>query len=176
MYLLKMMFFADRYHIRHFGFVASGDNYIAMKNGPVASATYDILLKKMPHQANLAEKALLEDILVVSEYEVEIAKQEIDELSESFMQSLDFAIETYGNYEEFELSDITHDYPEWKKHEATIKQEVVKRVPMDFKDFFDNPLDLECSKKQGIKTDPFADDKDFLQTLKDDFDEDKGSC
>jgi uncharacterized phage-associated protein len=170
MYLLKMMFFADRYHIRHFGFVASDDNYIAMKDGPVASATYDILSKKKPHQANLSEIALLEDVSVVSEYEVEIAKQKNDELSESFMQSLDFAIENYGNYGPFKLSDITHDYPEWKKHETTINQ-VTKSVSMDFKDFFDNPVSLEYSKKQGIKTDPFADDEDFLQALKDDFNE-----
>jgi uncharacterized phage-associated protein len=174
MYLLKMMFFADRYHIRHFGFVASADSYVAMKNGPVASATYNILFKKMPHQANLAEIALLEDVSVVSEYEVEIAKQENDELSESFMQSLDFAIKNYGNYEQFELSSITHDYPEWKKHEITINQGIKKRVPMDFKDFFDNPVSLKYSKKQGIKTDPFDDDEDFLQALKDDFNE--GSC
>jgi hypothetical protein len=43
MYLLKLIFFADRYHIRHFGFVASGDKYFAMKNGAVASAIKDIM-------------------------------------------------------------------------------------------------------------------------------------
>lgn len=168
MYLLKMMFFADRYHIRHFGFVASGDTYVAMKYGPVGSATKDILYKQMPRQANSTEMSLLDDVSVVSENDVEIAKQDDDELSKSFIQSLDFALKTYGDRNQLELSAITHDYPEWKKHETAINSGT-KSVPMDFKDFFDNPETLKYSKKQGIETDPFTDDKDFLQALKDDF-------
>lgn len=165
MYLLKVMFFADRYHIRHFGFVASGDTYVAMERGPVGSATKDILYKQMPRQDNLVGmSSLLDDVTVVSEYDVEIAKQDCDELSKSFIQSLDFALKTYGDRDQFKLSDITHDYPEWKKHETAINSGTKKSIPMDFKDFFDNPETLKYSK-----TDPFTDDKDFLQALKDDF-------
>ncbi|WP_374133852.1 Panacea domain-containing protein [Candidatus Endomicrobiellum pyrsonymphae] len=166
MYLLKMMFFADRYHIRHFGFVASGDTYVAMKRGPVGSATMDILRKQMPRQANSTEMSLLDDVSVVSENDVEIAKQDDDELSKSFIRSLDFALKTYGDRSQLELSAITHDYPEWKKHETAINSGTsgTKSIPMDFKDFFDNPETLKYSK-----TDPFTDDKDFLRALKDDF-------
>jgi len=32
MYLLKLFYFSDRYHLRHFGSIASGDTYYAMKN------------------------------------------------------------------------------------------------------------------------------------------------
>ena len=30
-FLLKMLYFADRYHFRHFGILVSGDEYFAMK-------------------------------------------------------------------------------------------------------------------------------------------------
>ena len=159
MYLLKMMFFADRYHIRHFGFVASGDNYVAMLYGPVASKAKDILEGKILHP----------DVAIVKEYEVEIAQQKDDELSKSFIKSLDFAIKVYGSYDKYALSCIAHDYPEWKKHETAIKRGTEAAVPMDFKDFFDNPETLQYSKKYEIEKDPFAEDKDFLQALKDDF-------
>jgi hypothetical protein len=46
-YLLKMIFFSDRYHLRHFGITATCDDYYAMmKLGPVASFTFDMLKRK----------------------------------------------------------------------------------------------------------------------------------
>jgi uncharacterized phage-associated protein len=168
MYLLKMIFFADRYHLRHFGFVASGDTYEAMRYGPVASAVKDILYGKMPPRANSAELPALNDVVSTGDTSVLISVQKDDELSKSFKQSLDFALKTYGKYDQLALSAITHDYPEWKKHEAAINKGQ-KSIEMDFKDFFDNPKTLRCSAKQGIKEDPFEDEEEFLQALREDF-------
>jgi uncharacterized phage-associated protein len=167
MYLLKLIFFADRYHIRHFGFVASGDKYFAMKNGPVASAIKDIMQGKMPSCANSTELCLLNKVKQISEYEIIIEAQKDDELSESFKQALDFAVKTYGKYTQFQLSDISHDYPEWKKHEKEISNG--GRAEMSFVDFFENPKSLTKSKRYGIKKDPFKDDIKFLKALKEDF-------
>jgi uncharacterized phage-associated protein len=167
MYLLKLIFFADRYHIRHFGVVASGDKYFAMKNGPVASAIKDVMQGKMPSCANSMESCLLNKVKQISEYEVVIERQKDDELSESFKQALDFAVKTYGKYTQFQLSDISHDYPEWKKHEKEISNG--GRAEMSFVDFFENPKSLPKSKRYGIKKDPFKDDIKFLKALKEDF-------
>ena len=41
--ILKLLFFADRYHLRKYGRTISNDSYCAMQNGPVASKTYDLL-------------------------------------------------------------------------------------------------------------------------------------
>ena len=43
--LLKLLFFADRYHVRHYGISMLMDNYCAMTLGPVCSKTYDIIKK-----------------------------------------------------------------------------------------------------------------------------------
>jgi len=43
MALLKLAFFADRYHLRNYARPISGDIYYAMKLGPVPSALKDII-------------------------------------------------------------------------------------------------------------------------------------
>ncbi len=170
MYLLKMMFFSDRYHLRHFGWVPSADNYVAMEYGPVASATYDILKKKYPSIANSSgyyDFDLLSNVEEKNENEVEIKPQQKDELSLSYVKALDFALEIYGKFQSMQLSFITHDYPEWKKHEEELKK--VKSVPMNFTDFFEDPANLINSQKNGIVEDPFEDDRKFIEILKEDY-------
>jgi len=147
-YFLKMIYFADRYHLRHYGFTATDDTYYAMKLGPVASATYDIL-------KSVAVKE-------ISEHEVFIDRFGDDDLPESFKESLDFALLNFGSYGWAALSDITHFYPEWKKHESNIAQK--RRIAMDVRDFFDDPQDK--------KDDPFKEDRAFLESLREDFDAD----
>jgi uncharacterized phage-associated protein len=41
--LSKVLYHADKMHLSRFGRPITGDHYIAMKHGPVPSATYDIL-------------------------------------------------------------------------------------------------------------------------------------
>jgi uncharacterized phage-associated protein len=41
--IAKVLFHADKAHLSRYGRPISGDRYIAMKHGPVPSATYDIL-------------------------------------------------------------------------------------------------------------------------------------
>lgn len=164
-YLLKMIFMADRYHLRHFGITATNDNYCAMKLGPVASATYDILKKKNPRNVNSAEIGYLSDIEEISEYDVLIKPQEQDELSDSFKEALDFALKEFGHYSWGKLSNISHCYPEWKKYETFLAENTVQKF-MDIQDFFDDPEDETCIGKKG---DPFKDDKEFLALLKEEY-------
>jgi len=168
-YLLKMIYFADRYHLRHFGNLATEDCYVAMKLGPVASTTYDIL-KKVPYNINSAEIGYLSAVKELSEYDVEIAIQDNDELSESFNRSLNFASKEFGHFDWKKQSDISHFYPEWKKHEPHLSN-ANPGIPMDVRDFFDDPGDEACFLMFGKKCDPFKEDKKFLALLKEDFDE-----
>ncbi len=41
--LLKLLFYADKRHLNRYGRPITGDDYIAMQYGPVASTTYDML-------------------------------------------------------------------------------------------------------------------------------------
>ena len=39
----------------------------------------------------------------------------------------------------FNLAELTHEYPEWKRHEAALKAKLVSRAPMNYRDFLDDP-------------------------------------
>jgi uncharacterized phage-associated protein len=40
---LKIRYFADKLHLAKYGWLASGDEYVAMQFGPVASSTYNLI-------------------------------------------------------------------------------------------------------------------------------------
>jgi uncharacterized phage-associated protein len=167
MYLLKMVYLTDRYHIRHFGMTATGDNYFAMKLGPVASNT-DNILKKNTRWLNSAEVPLCDSVREISEFDVSIDAQAEDELAQSVKEALDFALANFGHLSNFDLSELSHNYPEWKKHAHELNAEV-KSVPMQLEDFFDDPDDSAHIIKHG-HGDKFADDRIFLEALREDWD------
>jgi len=87
------------------------------------------------------------NVVTVSEFESQIKKQDVDELSENFKQSLDFSLKIFGEYEPFKISKISHIYPEWKKHEKSLKAGK-KSIVMDPEDFHENPDGKEFEEKK----------------------------
>ena len=118
--LSKVLYFADKRHLEHYGRFISGDNYVAMKHGPVPSVTYDILkaVRDCGHPA--FDAALLEEFSgamdVKSNYYI-VSKVEprLEFLSESDVECLDYAISHYGNMSFEELTHASHD----EAYEAT---------------------------------------------------------
>ena len=47
----------------------------------------------------------------------------------------------FGEFDQFELRDLTHEYPEWKKFEAKIEAKLINQAPMSYADFFENPAE-----------------------------------
>jgi len=137
-----------------------------MQLGPVASDTYNVL-KKNYSSIDLADTDYLSNVKEISENDVKIEFQNSNELSKSFKKALDFALREFGIYSWSEQSRISHYYPEWKKHEALIP-EIKPRVPMDLRDFFDDPDDEAWLSDFGKDCDPFKEDKEFLALLRDD--------
>jgi uncharacterized phage-associated protein len=164
-YLLKMFYFADRYHLRHFGNLASGDTYFAMKLGPVASTAYNVL-KRDQCNINSAEIGCLHGVRELSEHDVKIESQGDDELSKSYKKALDFASKEFGYYTWNQLSRISHHYPEWK----TVYNDSLNnsRIYMNLQTFFDDPNDETCFSMFGKVCDPYKDDKEFLTLLRED--------
>jgi uncharacterized phage-associated protein len=134
---LKLLFFADRYHLRKFGRPVSECAYFAMKHGPVASEAKAIAEEadQLPQTArDYARKFVCKK----GDYDcVTIADVDPSVISASDREALEFAWRYFGRFSKYQLRDITHHYPEWKRHEhALIK---TKRVPMDYADFFKEP-------------------------------------
>lgn len=136
---LKLVYFADRYHLRRYGRPITGDEYLAMPYGPVASGAKD--LAEMGDFLSDDERAYGAQFLApVDRYSYRSAA-ELDgrTLSESDRMALAWAWEKFGQMDRFKLADYTHRYPEWKRHEAALVGKRETRVPMCYRDFLDDP-------------------------------------
>jgi len=135
---LKLLFFADRYHLRKFGRPVSECVYYAMTHGPVASEAKSIA----EECATLPPKAreyVRKYIRKGEDYDFSaVAEMDAAVLSASDREALEFAWKNFGRFGKYTLRDITHHYPEWKRHESKLKGSA-KRVPMDLADFFKEP-------------------------------------
>jgi uncharacterized phage-associated protein len=138
---VKLVFLADRYHLRKYGRLVTNDNYVAMKLGPVPSRVLDIaesdiyLSEDYKDYASNYIKALDGGRQVES-----IGSVDESFFSESDIEALEFSWNNFSSYRRWDLSDFTHNYPEWKRHEQAIRQGS-KFVEMELQDFLDDPPD-----------------------------------
>jgi uncharacterized phage-associated protein len=135
---LKLLFFADRFHLRKYGRPVSDCAYFAMKNGPVASEAKHVA-EENPRLGKAAHAYARRFVRKLNALDYgSVADTDAAVLSESDMEALAFAWKTFGHYTQFQLVDITHHYPEWKRHERALKRGE-QRVEMDYLDFFAEP-------------------------------------
>lgn len=152
---LKIIYFADRYHLRKYARMITDDKYYAMEFGPVASFTKDVLVQN-DFTCSEKDKEYIKSFIKINkdQYTPVPKELDLDMLSESDTEALDFAIEkifkSYCKENKWKMKDLTHQYPEWKKFEKTIESGDAKREDMDIRDFFDNPVDLEDDPFQVI--------------------------
>jgi uncharacterized phage-associated protein len=135
---LKLIWLSDRLNLRKYARTITGDSYFALNRGPVASATRDIL----------EDSAFLEDFATVySKDFIEIktkfafdaiAEPDTELLSQSDIETLNLIYQSYGKLDQFQLSDLSHNFPEWKKYEQALKQRTASRYEINQDDFFEN--------------------------------------
>ncbi|MEK7501879.1 MAG: Panacea domain-containing protein [Patescibacteria group bacterium] len=142
---IKLVYLADRYHIRKYGRPIIGDMYLAMKLGPVGSNTLNV--------ANISENNLdKESLRYVKEFishpkddvkkEEIVSKKEVDfgVFSQTDIEALETIYKEFGDRDQFELAKkITHEYPEWSKFGEDIRSGKTRAGHMDYSDFFLNP-------------------------------------
>ena len=104
MALLKLAFFADRYHLRNYARPVVGDIYYAMKLGPVPSNLKDIIELQDLFKANIQK---------TDNYIVELKsskKIDLTQLSNSDMEAINFSIDNFafvGKKNEWALANLT---------------------------------------------------------------------
>lgn len=107
--LSKVFYFAEQKHLVKYGSKLIDDSFVAMKNGPVPSAVYDLLkgLKKYP---NLYPSELKDAFTIGNDYMVtSLIEPDMDWLSDSEVKCIEEAIREIGNLNFFDLSDKSHD-------------------------------------------------------------------
>lgn len=110
----KMLYFADKRHLWEYGSLMFGDQYVAMENGPVPSAIYDMLKAVRDNVSvqlvcGIPVEQLKHSLEVVGFNVTPLKAADPMELSESNEECMDWAVEEYGNYSFGELTDRSHD-------------------------------------------------------------------
>ena len=135
---LKLVFFADRYHLRQYGRPITNDEYHAMEYGPVPSGCKDLAEMSSfldPNERSYAERFLKPS----SQYDyASVAGVETPVFSESDLEALEFAWRHFGKFDKFRLAEITHAFPEWKRHAIALQSPDVSRIPMSYRHFLAN--------------------------------------
>lgn len=166
--IIKLVWAADRYHLRKYARTVTNDDYVAMMRGPVGSSTKDVIEfetnfgrvdeKDIDYSKRYINFSQNNDSMLVKS----IAETDLSELSETDVEALDFAIENFGKMDTYDLINFTHQYPEWKKHEEKLDENNRSRN-INLLDFFDNPEHLE--------NDPFQISSNLLETSKEIYNE-----
>jgi|CXWL01.1.fsa_nt_gi uncharacterized phage-associated protein len=137
---LKLIWMADRFHIRKYGRPIIGDEYFAMKFGPVPSHAKNIAVlyeKLAPEILKYAKRY----IKPVNNLEFQsIRKPEKSVFSKTDLEALESIYREFGWMKPFQLAEYSHYYPEWTKHKYALKKS--RRIPMKYEDFFDDPKDI----------------------------------
>lgn len=135
---LKLIWLADRLHLRIYGRTITMDSYLAMKNGPVASGTRDILELRVDYLAENEYEYASKSIIGISKYEVEfLGNEDKDQLSDSDINILEKVQNSFGQMSEYELSELSHILPEWKRFEDQLANGG-SRFNIEKIDFFKN--------------------------------------
>lgn len=165
--LVKLVWAADRYHVRKYARFVTGDDYVAMKNGPVPSCVKDVIEFSVNEYSNLKN----DDLPYINQYIknnngviYSVGKTDMDYLSDTDVEALNFSLKQFGELDDEEIVDETHKYPEWIKQKDSlmppIGHGVEKAKDIDEKDFYENP---------AIEDDPFAVDENELECSKKNF-------
>lgn len=141
----KLLWLADRYHLRNYGRTITGDRYFAMPYGPVPSDAKCIIERKTTKLKN-SFKYRNKYIENVDDYTFKaIMKPDTDLFSDSDQDALDLVLKLYNKYDRRKLSKMSHDYPEWLPFKEQIEAEGENSsYEMNMDNFFDNREGEDC--------------------------------
>jgi hypothetical protein len=159
---IKLIWLSDRLHIRKFGRTITGDDYYALPNGPVPSATRDIL-ESSNFLDDVASDYAKEYITEIDKYNyTSVIKANTKVFSITDIEIINQIFDHFGKDDHFDLSNFSHLFPEWKRHESALAKKLSSRYQINQLDFF-----ININEKSGL----FTDSSDSLDIIKQIFEE-----
>lgn len=155
---IKLIFLTDRLHLRKYGRPVVGDMYWAMKLGPVGSLTKNIAeLSSISDEALTYAKKYIKPIDEKKQILASLRQEDLSVFSKTDLECIESVYDKFSDKDQFELAEITHEFPEWIKHKKELEGGK-KRVRMNYDDFFvdtqkgddlffQNKSDLEMAKE-----------------------------
>ena len=117
--VIKLMWLADRLHIRKYGRPIFNDIYFAMQYGAVGSSVKDLA----GFNVDGDEKTYLDSYLEIdSGYKIKSKENvDLDVFSSSEIEALEKSYAEYGELNPFQLAELSHKFPEWEKFKDVIE-------------------------------------------------------
>jgi len=112
MRLLKLLYIADRESLKETGFPITGDTVYAMDRGPVLSSVLKLI--KSEHQ----DSPIWDGVIRKDRFDVEAFEDPgLHALSMYEVRKLHEVSERHADLDEWQLSHLTHAFPEYVKNE-----------------------------------------------------------
>ena len=149
----KLLWLADRYHLRQYARTITHDNYYAMQHGVVPSTAKDMV-------DNLSNSVRNQKYIQKAEkfYFKSVNEVDMDVFSDSDVEVLNLILKSFDKMSPQALSDLSHNFPEWKRYENNlITGGNKKSYKVDINDFFEN-----YKEESGL----FVDDNELLSLTK----------
>lgn len=160
----KLLWLADRYHLRQYGRTITGDMFFALPHGVVPSDAKNVI----EHQkTNLPNDETYRDKYIkrIGKYDYQaIIAPDMMVFSDSDQEALDKILQTYGYLDQYQLEKLSHKFPEWLACKAGLEAEDAPnayKIEIDY--FFENVAD----DQSGL----FVDDSEKISIVKDYFHE-----
>lgn len=154
----KLLWLADRYHVRRTGRLVTGDAYYAMPKGPVPSDAKNLLEGQATHLTT--DNQYMKEYIRCLGDKYEVTREPNGKVfSISDREAMDLVYNVFGSMDADTLSAYSHEYPEWLAYKEQIEKEGTKssyRIDMDL--FFEN----NGVDDRGL----FADDEEALMLAK----------
>lgn len=141
----KLLWLADRYQLRRCGRTITGDTYYAMPRGLVPSDAKCLLENEPTKLQN--EDGYMEKYIQLGKAHtyLSISEPDLDEFSESDIDALNKVLDAYGSMKATELSEFSHQFPEWTYYQGMLEDKDTKNSYRVNIDHFFEPCDADKS-------------------------------
>lgn len=153
---IKLIWLSDRYYLRNHGKTITGDEYFALKNGPLASCTSDLIkvVKISEIELNYRNTYISKNGYSISS----IKESDLKVFSKKELEVLNKIYSAFSSMNWGAISDFSHIFPEWKMYESKLKENQNRRYRIDMNLFFDNVVE-----ESGL----FQNSKEEIEEFKD---------
>lgn len=138
----KLLWLADRCHLRKNGRTITGDRYFTMPKGVVPTDAKHLLDGEPTVLAN-PDNNFGDWIRKIDTHKFMAVKTpDLNEFSQSDIEVLNQVIDLYGNYSRHDLSELSHKYPEWRRYKDMLLDKNEKNsFPINIDLMFENSDD-----------------------------------
>jgi len=124
--VLKLLYLAEKRCLKERGRPLLGDRIVAMRNGPVLSAVYDLIQNR--HFASSDWNAFI----VQDRFDIELlCDPGNDQLSPFEIKLLETVADEHADQDQWQLIDLCHELPEWLAYEPKKDGPKSVLIPID---------------------------------------------